>query len=103
MIRNGVSLARSVELTCQWGKILVIGPLHPVTFGDFNMVQGVGIGEFYRVVSDVHRRHSDFVHAVVVHRRDEAVEGWRIWLREDPLIHPCKWLRPDLVPPAPFL
>ena len=25
------------------------------------------------------------------------------WLREDPLVHTYKWLRPDLVPPAPFL
>ena len=24
-------------------------------------------------------------------------------VREDPLVHPYKWLRPDLVPPAPFL
>ena len=24
-------------------------------------------------------------------------------MREDPLFHPYKWLRPDLVPPAPFL
>ena len=23
--------------------------------------------------------------------------------REDPLVHPYKWLRPDLVPLAPFL
>ena len=29
--------------------------------------------------------------------------GWRNWIREDPLVHPYKWLRPDLVPPAPFL
>ena len=29
--------------------------------------------------------------------------GWRNWLREDPFVHPYKWLRPDLVPPAPFL
>ena len=35
----------------------------------------------------------------VVHRRDEAIRGWRNWLREDPLVHPHKWLRPDLVPP----
>ena len=103
MIRDGVSLARSVELTCQWSRVLAIGPLHPVTFGDFGMVQGVGIGEFHRIVSDLHRRLSDFIHDVVVHRRDEAVRGWRNWVREDPLIHPYKWLRPDLVPPAPFL
>ena len=103
MIRDGVSLARSVELTCQWGRILAIGPLHPVTFGDLDMVRGVGIGEFHRIVSDLHRRLSDFIHEVVVHRRDEAVRGWRNWVREDPLIHPYKWLRPDLVLPAPFL
>ena len=24
-------------------------------------------------------------------------------MREDPLVHPYKWLRPDLVPPAPLL
>ena len=28
---------------------------------------------------------------------------WRNWLREDPLVHPYKWLRPDLVLPATFL
>ena len=28
---------------------------------------------------------------------------WRDWIREDPLVHPYRWLRPDLVHPAPFL
>ena len=45
----------------------------------------------------------DFIHQVVVHRRDEAGRGWRNWIREDPLVHPYRWLPPDLVPPAPFL
>ena len=40
---------------------------------------------------------------MLVHRRDEAIRGWRNWLREDPLVHPYKWLRPDLVHPPPFL
>ena len=35
MIRYGVSLSRSVELSVQWDKILGIGPLFPVTFADF--------------------------------------------------------------------
>ena len=43
-----------------------------------------------------------FMH-VVVHRRDEAIRGWRNWIREDPTVHPYRWLRPDLVPPAPSL
>ena len=103
MIRYGVSLSRSVELTAQWDRILATGPLYPVTLDDLDVVRGVGVGEFHRIASDVHRRLSDFVHAVVVHRRDEAIRGWRNWIREDPLVHPYKWLRPDLVPTAPFL
>ena len=49
------------------------------------------------------RRLCDFINAIVVHRRDEAIRGWRNWIREDPSVHPYRWLRPDLVPPAPFL
>ena len=49
------------------------------------------------------RRLSDFIHQVVIHRRDAAIQGWRNWIREDSLVHPYRWLRPDLVPPAPFL
>ena len=56
---------------------------------------GVGLGDFYHVVCDVHRRLSDFLHAIVVQRRDEGIRGWRNWVREDPLVHPYKWLRPD--------
>ena len=62
-----------------------------------------GFGDFRRVVCGVHHRLSDFVHAVVVCRRDEAIREWRNWLREDPMVHPKRWLRPDLVPPAPFV
>ena len=69
---------------------------------DLHAVEGFGVGDFRRVVGDGRRRLSDFFHGVVVHRRDEALKGWRNWLQEDPLVHPYKWLRPDLVPPAPF-
>ena len=48
-------------------------------------------------------RINEFVHKVVVHRRDSAVRVWRNLVMEDPLVHPKRWLRPDLVPPAPFL
>ena len=67
MIRYGVSLSRSVELTAQWDRILAAGPLYPVTLADLGAVRGLGIGDFYRVVSDAHHRLSDFIHAVVVH------------------------------------
>ena len=102
MIRYGVSLSRSVQLTAQWERILALGPLYHVTLDDLSMDRGMGIGAFHHAVSDVYRRLCDFIHRVVVHRRDEAIRGWRNWIREDPMVHPYRWLRPDLVPPAPF-
>ena len=60
MIRSGVSLSWSVELTAQWDKILAVGPLYPVTPDDLSAVRGLGIGDFHRVVSDVHHRLSDY-------------------------------------------
>ena len=98
MIRYGVSLSRSVELTAQWDRIVAVGPVYPVTFDDLHAVQGLGLGDFHRVVSGIHRRLSDFIHSVVVHRRDEAIRVWHNWLREDRLVHPYKWLRPDFSP-----
>ena len=103
MIRCGVSLSRSLELSAQWDRILVIGPLFPVTLDDLQVVRGVGLGDFYHGVCGIHRRLCDFIHSIVVHRRDEAIRGWRNWIREDPLVHPYRWLRPDLVLPPPFL
>ena len=67
------------------------------------MARAGDLGQCCQVVLGLHRRLSDFLHAVVVRRREVAIRGWRSWLREDPLVHPYKWLRLDLVPPALFL
>ena len=102
MIHSGISLSRSVELTAQWDRILALGPLYPFTLDDLSFDRGMGVGAFYHAAAGIHRRLSDFIHAVVVHR-DEATREWRDWIREDPMVHPYRWLRPDLVPLAPFL
>ena len=68
MIRYGISLSRSVELSAQWDRILAIGPLYPVTLDDLHGVWGVGHRSFYHAASGVHHRLSDFIHAVVVCR-----------------------------------
>ena len=70
---------------------------------DLLSVQRGGLGWFHEVVGDLHARLSDFIHRIVVHRRDEAIRSWRGWLRQDPLVRPYRWLRPDLVSPSPFL
>ena len=77
MIRYDVSLSWSVEFTAQWNRILAAGLLYPVTLGDLSADRGLGIGDFYRAVSNVHHRLSDFIHAIVVDQRDEAIREWR--------------------------
>ena len=72
-----VAFARWLELTAQRDEILAVGPLYPVTLDDLHAVEGSGLGDFRRVVGDVHRRLSDFSHGIVVHRRDEAFREWR--------------------------
>ena len=76
VIRDGFSLARSFELTDQWSCIFSAGPLHPVTMDDLLSVQRSGLGWFREVVGDRHARLSDFLHKIVVHRRDEAIRSW---------------------------
>ena len=44
-----------------------------------------------------------FVQHVVAFGREASIRGWRDWILEDPSVHPKRWLRADLVPPAPFL
>ena len=46
---------------------------------------------------------NDFTGQVVVSRRDAGVRKWTDWLREDLGPRPYAWLRPDFVPPSPFL
>ena len=53
MIRCGVPLSRSVELTAQRNRILAVGALYPVTLDDLSVVRG--IGAFHHAASDVHR------------------------------------------------
>ena len=44
-----------------------------------------------------------FLKQVVVSRRDVGIRKWTRWLREDLSSRPYVWLRPDFVPPSPFL
>ena len=89
-LRNGISLSRSSEFALQWDCVLRAGPVHPVSLDDLLRVRYGGIGWFHEVVArerggegrGVHRRLCEFIHRVVVFRRDEAVRGWREWLRE---------------------
>ena len=58
---------------------------------------------FYRWVFDSLEVLNGFVRQVVISRRDEGIRRWNRWLREDLSSRPYAWLRPDFVPPSPFL
>ena len=45
----------------------------------------------------------DFTKQVVVSRRETGIRKWTRWPREDLGARPYSWLRPDFVPPSPFL
>ena len=61
-----------------WGRCILL------LLDDLSINRDVDIGAFFHAASDVHCRVSDFIHAIVVHQRDEAIRGWRNWIREDP-------------------
>ena len=44
LIRDGVTLTRSLELTVQWDGIIRIGPVSPFTVQDFEMAWSGGFG-----------------------------------------------------------
>ena len=103
IFRNGLTLSRDLELGAQWGAIVSAGPCGPLCSANLAVSPAVGLssfGDHVRVLYDV---VVDFLHKVVVSRKDVAVRGWRSWMLEDDKVHPYRWLKPDLVAPALFL
>ena len=98
---SGYSLARSLELTRQWWRVLQCGPLGTVTEERLRTVSGLNLPGLEVEVGLMFDELHKFLHDIVVRRKDCAVRGWRAWILEDPLVHPYRWLRPDLVP-SPF-
>ena len=49
MILNSVSLARSVELSVQWDRILRAGPVHPITLDDFHAAGAAVLVTFFEL------------------------------------------------------
>ena len=103
IIRDGFTLARGLELHKQWSCILGSGPIACLDWITLVNSPQSGILEFRAKVGDAVGCITDFVKKVVISRKDFAIQGWRNWILEDPLVHPYRWLRSDLVPPAPFL
>ena len=103
IVRCGASLVRDVELSHLWDCIVRLGPLGSVSVEEYVAARTCGVGESRRLVAGLYDRVSIFVRGIVAHRRNVGITAWRNWLREDPLVHPYRWLRADRLPPSPFL
>ena len=68
-LRDGVTLARSLEFTAQWDGILRIGPVFPLTRQDFDMAKSGGLGVWLQVVEGLHRGLSDLELLSIAGRR----------------------------------
>ena len=85
-------------------KILSIGPLYSCFLLMISMrFDGADLGDFRRVVGDFITGPSDFIHGIVCFIVGMRLFGVAIGFGRTPRFHPYRWLRPDLVPPAPFL
>ena len=103
IFRDGLTLSRDLELSAQWDAVVSAGPCGPHCSANLAVSPAVGLssfGDHVRVLYDV---VVEFLHKVVVSRRDVAVRSWRSWMLEDNKVHPYRWLKPDLVAPAPLL
>ena len=101
--RSGFTMSRGLELTRQWDTIVAGGPKGTVTADALARVTGLSLADMEVSVAGLHLDLDKFLPGVVGHRKEGAIQGWKTWILEDPLVHPYKWLRPDLVPPSPFL
>ena len=101
--RSGFSVSRGLELTRQWDAIVAAGPMGTVAADALERASGLGLANMEVFVAALHLELDQFLQAVVRSRKDQAVQGWKAWLLEDPLVHPYRWRRPDLVRPSPFL
>ena len=103
IVRCGASLVRDVELSHLWDCVMRLGPLGSVRVEEYTAARTCGVGESRRLVAGLYDRVSIFVRGIIAHRRNVGIAAWRNWLREDPLVHPKRWLRADRLPPSPFL
>ena len=104
-IRNNVfTQSRWEALLSYWDAVCRHGPcdpicsLHPWDEWDLLTCMALKSGVFDSL--DI---RNELIRQVVVGRREAGVRKWTNWLREDSGSRPNAWLRPDFVPPSPFL
>ena len=101
---HGFSEARVAALWCRWRAVVRMGPTGPVTsFDPWTHWIPPDLHGFYKWAMDTLALLNEFVLKVVRNRQTSRSIAWSNWIREDLTSRPYKWLRPEYVPPAPYL
>ena len=101
---HGFSEARVTALWYRWRAVVRMGPTGPVTsFEPWTHWIPPDLHGFYKWTMDTLALLNEFVLKVVHHRQTARLQAWSNWNREDLTSHPYQWLRPEFVPPAPYL
>ena len=50
-------------------------------------VSGLGLAGMEAAVGRMHEDLDKFLHGIIVQRKSQAVQGWRAWILENPLVH----------------
>ena len=101
---KGFTQSRWDALLRYWGAVCRHGPCGPVSsLHPWDNWVPPDLHGFYKWVFDSLEVLNGFLRQVVVSRRDVGIRQWTRWLREDLSSRPYVWLRPDFVPPSPFL
>ena len=101
---KGFTQTRWDALLRYWGAVCRHGPCGPISsLHPWDDWIPPDIHGFYKWVFDSLEVLNGFLRQVVVSRKEVGVRKWTRWLREDLSSRPYVWLRPDFVPPSPFL
>ena len=101
---KGFTQSRWDALIGYWGAVCRHGPCGPISsLHPWENWLPPDLHGFYKWVFDSLEVLNGFLRQVVVSRRDDGIRRWNRWLREDLSSRPYIWLRPDFVPPSPFL
>ena len=88
----------------RWAAVCRQGPIGPMsTLEPWKDWLPPDLHGFFKWEFDSLESLNLFVQGVVRARRESSLASWRRWLEEDKSSRPYKWLRPDLVPPSPYL
>ena len=74
------------------GAVVSAGPRCPSCPGDLAIDPDKGLPIFGPCVRALQTGLGEFMHGVVVHRRDESIRSWCNWILEVSLVHLYRWL-----------